>query len=111
MLLIDDPEDTVIGAAMDKCRASGTAPLYDTDLMMESGHISGTFVKKGTVIADGITSALDKLHKSSPDGLLFLVGDGNHSLASAKAHWQNIKATLNEDERRNHPARYALLQR
>lgn len=110
MLLIDDPEDTVIGAAMDKCRASGTAPLYDTDLMMESGHISGTFVKKGTVIADGITSALDKLHKSSPDGLLFLVGDGNHSLASAKVHWQNIKATLNEDERRNHPARYALAE-
>ena len=110
MLLIDDPKDTVIGAAMAKAKAQGIEPLYDTDLMMKSGHITGTLVESGSDIAEGIVDALSTLQKSSSDGLLFLVGDGNHSLASAKAHWENVRATLPEDARATHPARYALAE-
>ena len=44
------------------------------------------------------------------NGLLFIVGDGNHSLATAKAHWDLIKENLSEEERKNHPARYALVE-
>jgi uncharacterized protein (DUF1015 family) len=42
--------------------------------------------------------------------LLFAVGDGNHSLASAKAHWEKIKSSLSGDESCEHPARYALVE-
>jgi len=41
---------------------------------------------------------------------LFAVGDGNHSLASAKAYWEEIRDTLSEEERQTHPARYALCE-
>jgi uncharacterized protein (DUF1015 family) len=41
---------------------------------------------------------------------MFVVGDGNHSLATAKAHWENLKKNLSEEERNSHPARYALVE-
>ncbi len=41
---------------------------------------------------------------------MFAVGDGNHSLATAKTCWENLKASLSEKERENHPARYALVE-
>ncbi len=41
---------------------------------------------------------------------MFAVGDGNHSLATAKAHWEEVKFTLSEEERKNHPARFALAE-
>ena len=43
-------------------------------------------------------------------GFLFAVGDGNHSLATAKTCWENIKGNLTEEERQDHPARYALVE-
>lgn len=43
-------------------------------------------------------------------GLLFAVGDGNHSLAAAKSWWEQLKVTLSPEERENHPARYALVE-
>ncbi len=46
----------------------------------------------------------------SSDGFLFAMGDGNHSLATAKAHWNNIKNNLNEEEKINHPTRFALVE-
>ena len=90
--------------------AAGIAPLYDTDLMLGSGHITGTFIPDGSEIADSIINGLEALKAANSDGLLFLVGDGNHSLASAKAHWENVRQGLSEEERLNHPARYALAE-
>ena len=110
MLLIDDPEDTVIGKAWDAAVAADLNPCYDTDLMADSGHIKGYFLDSNSDIAAGVIDALDRLLKNSRDGMLFAVGDGNHSLASAKAHWDNIKKNLSEDEKRVHPARYALAE-
>ncbi|HRR89342.1 MAG TPA: DUF1015 family protein, partial [Eubacteriales bacterium] len=43
-------------------------------------------------------------------GFLFAVGDGNHSLVTAKKHWESIREGLSEEERLNHPARYALAE-
>lgn len=110
MILIDDPEDTVVGNAWNKSVASGVNPVYDTDLMAESGHLTGYFVGSETEIASDIVNALTNLLDNTPSGMLFAVGDGNHSLASAKAHWDNIKVNLSEDERLTHPARYALAE-
>ena len=42
--------------------------------------------------------------------MLFSVGDGNHSLATAKTCYENLKKTLPKEEYENHPARYALVE-
>ncbi len=114
MLLIDDPKKTVIepiAAVADKL-----TPAYDFDLMQKSGHVKGWFVN--SVGLGRITAALERL--ASPEQtaerygegvapLLFAVGDGNHSLATAKAAYEEIKAAHGEAAK-NHPARYALVE-
>lgn len=110
MLLIDDPEDTVIGKAWETMSASSDKPCYDSDLMQNSGHITGYFIDSNSSAAEGIVSALTELKSKSADGMLFAVGDGNHSLASAKAHWENVKANLSGDLLNTHPARFALAE-
>ena len=110
MILIDDPRGITIEKAFEMAGSEGLKPLYDTDLMLGSGHITGTFIPDGSDIAESIISGLAALKAANKDGLLFLVGDGNHSLASAKAHWENIRKDLPEEERLNHPARYALAE-
>lgn len=110
MILIDDPEGITIEKAFSMAEAEGIRPLYDTDLMLGSGHITGTFIPDGSAIAESVVAGLTKLKADNEDGLLFLVGDGNHSLASAKAHWENIRAGLSDEEKLTHPARYALAE-
>lgn len=118
MLLIDDPDKTVIEPLEKK--AADFEKIYDFDLMMDSGHIKGYKINDEHSIGK-IADALLKL--ASPNKfrekyqvgkdkgvLLFAVGDGNHSLASAKGHWENIKCKLTKDELENHPARFALVE-
>ena len=99
MLLYEDMQDSVVAAAR-ACRAE---KLYDFDLNMGGGHIRGDF------IAD-VQPVLDAFDKLVRDGLLFMVGDGNHSLATAKAAWERCKGSQSEAERAVHPARYALCE-
>lgn len=80
--------------------------VYDFDLMKNGGHIKGYKIKDTAPIIN----QFENLLKENNNGLLFIVGDGNHSLATAKAHWDKIKVSLNEKERVNHPARYALVE-
>ena len=100
MLLYNDPADVVL-----KSVECGEV-LYDTDLMMNGGHIKGTYVKNATQLIDKFYS----LVADKEDKFLFAVGDGNHSLATAKTCWENIKPTLSEAEKENHPARFALIE-
>ena len=104
MLLYDDPEDKVISNAL----KHNPEVIYDTDLMQNSGHITGRFIPADSDAATGIVNDFKSL--ISADGLLFAVGDGNHSLASAKAHWENVKKTIPEDQKGTHPARFALAE-
>ncbi len=99
MLLYEDMAGAVVSAA----RACRGERLYDFELNMGGGHICGDFIADPAPVL----AAFDKLVK---DGLLFMVGDGNHSLATAKAAWENIKRDLPEAERAAHPARYALCE-
>ena len=110
MLLIDDPEGSVVEKAWQSFDASSDELLYDTDLMQDCGHIKGAFVQDGTDIAKGIVSSLERILDSNDDNLLFLVGDGNHSLASAKAYWESVRESVPADQREQHPARYALVE-
>ncbi len=104
MILIDDPAKTVIEPLFEKALPQ----LYDFDLMMESGHITGYQVSDDASF-DSIVSALEALCVGE-NPFLYAMGDGNHSLASAKAHWENVKQTLSAEEQLTHPARFALAE-
>lgn len=110
MLLIDDPDHLVIEKAFNSLINTGSEPLYDIDLMQGGGHITGYFADAGSSEATGIIDGLQQLLNKSSDGFLFAVGDGNHSLATAKAHWEAIRSALPEDDRQSHPARFSLVE-
>ena len=118
MVLIDDPDKTVIEPLFEKL--ANLEKLYDFELMMNGGHIKGYKISDEGDISS-IANSLSKLAQQdnfcqkydidcNKDLLLFAVGDGNHSLASAKGHWENVKATLTAEEQQNHPARFALVE-
>lgn len=100
MLLYDDPQDVVLGELKGR---TDLETLYDFELNMGGGHVCGQFVSE----YEEVIRRFESLKK---DGLLFMVGDGNHSLASAKALWEKIKADLPASEQETHPARYALCE-
>lgn len=102
MLLYNDREDSVLKDL--KGALSSLEKLYDFELNMGGGHIRGYFVPCAEEIAARFEALADE------DGLVFMVGDGNHSLATAKAAWEKIRAGLTEEERQSHPARYALAE-
>ncbi|TLN05049.1 DUF1015 domain-containing protein, partial [bacterium] len=114
LVLIDDPDRTVIEPVV--AQADRLPKLYDFDLMLESGHLRG-FSVNDPALEKQIIGALEKLadpaafaaryHVAPEQGvLLFAMGDGNHSLATAKAIWEKIKPKVGM----NHPARYALVE-
>lgn len=116
MLLIDDPECSVIEPLYAKF---DTLPkLYDFKLMKDSGHVRGAHVTNEVdivAVAGALEAVADQksyqARYGSPDVLLFAVGDGNHSLATAKAIWEETKkAGANEPSIMEHPARYALVE-
>lgn len=83
--------------------------LYDTELMQEGGHIRGYAIEGEA--AKQLTEAFEA-KQNSCGGFLFAVGDGNHSLATAKTCWENIKKSgkFTEEQLKTHPARYALVE-
>lgn len=105
MLLMDDPEDSVIGPL--HIQRSSLKKMYDFDLMMDGGKIEGWLVDEPKLLS-GVTEAIAGLEKH--DNMLFCVGDGNHSLATAKAVWDEAKEDLTPEERENHPLRFALCE-
>ncbi len=112
LVLIDDEKKTVIEPIAEKL--SEIEQLYDFDLMMDGGHIEGWLVNDENMVKsviDALTALVDpNKYGTEMPPLLFAMGDGNHSFATAKANWEKLKATLPEEERINHPARYALVE-
>jgi len=104
MLLYNDKN----GEVLKKVRC-GKA-LYDFDLNMNGGHIKGTLIENGEEVREAFYSLMNGSDYGNGQKLLFAVGDGNHSLATAKTCWKNIKKNLSEEERKNHPARFALCE-
>lgn len=88
--------------------------LYDFDLNMGGGRIKGYAVSDGQEVLERLEALLDPGRQEARygcgAGILFAVGDGNHSVAAAKIWWDNIKQTLTPEERENHPARYMLAE-
>lgn len=115
MILIDDPDRTVIEPVAAK--AGNYEKAYDFDLMAKSGHVTGYFIDKGDF--EGINCALSSLCEEGAmkkkygvdaPSLLFAIGDGNHSLASAKALYEEIKSEIGDEAAKAHPARFALCE-
>lgn len=113
LVLIDDPKCMVI-EPLRQSKAK-LEKLYDFDLMLESGHLAGYAVNEE--LENKVVEALRDLSKPETFAakygiakdqpvLLFAMGDGNHSLATAKAIWEKIKPQVGMD----HPARYALVE-
>ncbi len=114
LVLIDDPADTVLGPVA--AQKNNLKTLYDFDLMLDSGHLHGYQANQRELV-DGLQDALGRLADpqafqarygagADKGSLLFAVGDGNHSLATAKSIWETIKDRVGPD----HPARYALVE-
>lgn len=80
--------------------------LYDFELMLGGGHIRGFAItgEKAQRIADEIQELQNQ------EEIVFAIGDGNHSIAAAKAYWEEISKNLPESERKCHPARFALAE-
>ncbi|HHW94836.1 MAG TPA: DUF1015 domain-containing protein [Mogibacterium sp.] len=110
LILIDDPDRTVIEPLVNQPREV----IYDTDLMMDGGHITGSFISEKHLdgVRQGLSVLFDESEEKYGKGKAFLmaVGDGNHSLATAKAAWENLKQKLTPDEIEDHPARFALCE-
>ncbi len=113
LVLIDDPKRTVIEAA--EAAKAKMRKLYDFDLMLDSGHLRGYAVDETleSKIIAALRALADPKAFSAKYGvggdkavLLFAMGDGNHSLATAKAVWEKLKPSVGMD----HPARYALVE-
>lgn len=112
VVFIDDPDNTVFGCI------DGGEELYDFDLMAGGGHITGKRVTGGC--AKKVQKALDalaepaflekryRLNGKSP--VIIAMGDGNHSLATARLCWEKIRQNLTPEEREKHPARWSLAE-
>ena len=118
MILIDDPDRRIIEPLFEK--TGSFSKLYDTDLMQNGGHITGWFIPQGKdtdAIESGLEALCDRETFNAKYGctdaqalLPYAVGDGNHSMATAKAYWEEVKKGLTPEEQENHPARFALAE-
>ncbi len=126
MILIGDKERTVVEPCEQDVASSRL--LYDFDLMQGGGHLKGYLL--GKEAQERILRALDRLAGESvaagrpaadgehageeeQDGgaaMVFAVGDGNHSLASAKEFYEQLKAAHPDEDLSGHPARYAMAE-
>ncbi len=116
MVLIDDPEQTVIEPLFE----ADLELAYDFELMQESGHLRGWKVNQQALL-EQVGSALERLAEKErfqqrygvddDEVMLYAMGDGNHSFATAKAIWEQLKSEAADPaDVMDHPARYALVE-
>ena len=118
MVLIDDPDKKIIEPLAKPDAKKNMNQVYITTLMEKGGRVTGYRLSPEQTKA--VMMQLEELsdparfekfyNAPGKPVLTFAMGDGNHSLATAKACWEEIKATLSPEERENHPARYALVE-
>lgn len=114
MVFLDDPENRVIAPLAE--RTTSLPKLYDFRLSAGGGSLRGWQLSGAA--ADAVDAALDALFdptalRETSGGaapVLFAMGDGNHSLATAKKCWEELKPSLTPAERENHPARFSLVE-
>ena len=118
MMLADDPGCTLIEPVA--AHKAELPKVYEGELMLNGGHIAGWAVEDPALIAQiedalAVLGSQEEFDKKYPDAtrrdpLTLAVGDGNHSLAAAKACWEELKKTLPPEQAENHPARWCLAE-
>ena len=106
LALIDDPSQTIIEPLYHMVNQSSQEPCYETELIQDGGLIRGWFLPEGSRHLQQALNSLSLLDSMKKYNLQMAVGDGNHSLATAKAHWNQLKDSVPFD----HPARYAMVE-
>lgn len=115
VLMLCDDEKHVLIEPVVKLRDQ-LPKLYDFELMEGGGHISGWLLRGPDARAFDkrleaySRSFADKYKDIAGAGVLFAVGDGNHSLAAAKSCYEALKSANPGVDMSNHPARYALVE-
>lgn len=112
MMLIDDDKKEIIEGLYEN--REKYEKVYDFDLNQNGGHLTGYFIPKG----DEFIKKFNKLSNKEElirkygkeEKFIIAVGDGNHSLATAKTCWENIKKNTPFYKRINHPQKYALVE-
>jgi hypothetical protein len=114
LVLIDDESDSLIPALGEQAKQGKR--LYRTDLMLGAGDLSGWALDAEAgwqALAEGLEAlarrSAARYGAAEDKPFLFAVGDGNHSLATAKAVWEEYKAA-HPGGPEQHPARYALVE-
>ena len=118
MMLADDPGCTLIEPVA--AHKQELPKVYEGELMLNGGHIAGWAVEDPALIAQiedalAVLGSQEEFDKKYPDAtrrdpLTLAVGDGNHSLATAKACWEELKKTLTPEQAAVHPARWCLAE-
>jgi len=116
IVLIDDDQRSLIEGLGE--RARNRPPRYDTNLMLGAGQVRGWVLDQEAdfaYLADELerlaAAARTRYGQDRGDPFLYAVGDGNHSLATAKAIWDEYKAAHAADPGiMDHPARWALVE-
>lgn len=105
MMLLDDALRTVIEPLYEM--RESLSKVYDFELMQGGGHIRGWAVEGEAV--EFVLGAMKELRERCGD-IFIAVGDGNHSLATARQCWLDMRDNLTPEQREQHPARYALCE-
>lgn len=105
MMLLDDALRTVIEPLYEM--RESLSKVYDFELMQGGGHIRGWAVEGEAV--EFVLGAMKELRERCGD-IFIAVGDGNHSLATARQCWLDMRDSLTPEQREQHPARYALCE-
>ena len=114
LMLCDDHDKVLIEPVA--AQKDALPQLYDFDLMEGGGHITGWLVQ-GTAVDDfearlaDYTAHVGEKYQGLPGvPMVFAVGDGNHSLATAKACYEALKEAHPDEDLSQHPARFALVE-
>ena len=118
MLLVNDPEHILVEATGEKVKKSEKSPLYSGDLMQNGGSITGWAVNTEDEIAEiqkSLNIIAEKNTEKDGSVFLFAVGDGNHSLATAKTVWEGYKQEMlkngkSKEEIEKCPVRFAMVE-
>ena len=115
MVLMDDPQNGVLGSLEAGAEKGRLPKLYDFDLNCGGGHLRGWQVSGDDAAAleremDAYAQAIRERYKGAAPAM-FAIGDGNHSLAAAKNCWEEVKRSgLTPEQLRAHPARFSLVE-
>lgn len=109
LVLISDAKRQIIEKLASKTDELEKA--YSTELMENGGNIEAWIVNKPEDL-ETVASGFEDLYNSldPQNKLLFAMGDGNHSFATAKSCWEDIKKNLTVEQQENNPARFCLVE-